>query len=279
MPPTEPTGAGSSRRGDAPDDPRGAAPGDDSISSAARALADATAALTRMLGHQVHDVLPEVSEVVAGSLREAARGLADASESVSRHAGTRRGEERRREKADRTRTELLDAAARAFARHGYEGAAVGDIAADAGYTKGALYAHFGSKNELFLEVARRQVSGTAARPCLPDPALEQDVAATLGTSGDEDELLLVLEILSYAVRHPEARAEIGAFYEEGFAALAGQVAVARRPGATRPAIEDWDTALAVVSVSNIALLLGAVTGSPHASPEAGARTIARLLRG
>jgi TetR/AcrR family transcriptional regulator, transcriptional repressor of aconitase len=256
--------------------------GADSISSAARALADATAALTRMLGKQVQDVLPEVSDAIAGSLREASRGLADASENVARHAGTRRAEDRRKEKADRTRAELLDAATRAFARQGYEGASVGDIAADAGYTKGALYAHFGSKNELFLEVARRQISSAPAQPCLPgldEENLEQDVTDALRHMEDETELLLVLEILSYAVRHPEARAEIGAFYEDGFAEMAEQIAAARHPGASEPEQADWDTALAVVSISNIALLLGAVTGSPHASPEAGARAIARLLRG
>lgn len=259
----------------------GAAPADDSIGAATRALADATAALTRLIGKQVQSVVPEVSDAVASSLREASRGLAEASESVGRRGGGR-AEERRAERAGRTRAELLDAAARAFARQGYEGASLGDIAADAGYTKGAVYAHFGSKHELFLEVARRQIAGAPAQPCLPglgEEELEEEVSAALHTMVDETDLLLSLEILSFAVRHPEARAEIGAFYEEGFAELAGQVGRARHPSAPEPAEADWDTALGVVSVSNIALLLGAVTGSPHASPAAGSRVIARLLRG
>src|SRR6478736_6332364 len=251
----------------------GTAPADDSIGAATRALADATAALTRLIGKQVQSVVPEVSDAVAASLREASRGLADASESVGRRGGGR-AEERRAERAGRTRTELLDAAARAFARQGYEGASLGDIAADAGYTKGAVYAHFGSKHELFLEVARRQIAGAPAQPCLPglgEEGLEDEVSAALHTMVDETDLLLSLEILSFAVRHPEARAEIGAFYEEGFGELAGQIGRARHPGDPEPAEGDWDTALAV--------LLGAVTGSPHASPAAGSRVIARLLRG
>ncbi|TKR27084.1 TetR family transcriptional regulator [Cellulomonas hominis] len=254
---------------------------DDSIGAATRALADATAALTRLIGRQVQSVVPEVSDAVAASLREASRGLADASESVGRRSGGR-AEERRTERANRTREELLDAAARAFARHGYEGASLGDIAADAGYTKGAVYAHFGSKHELFLEVARRQIAAAPVQPCLPDlgsDGLEAELSAALHGMVDEDDLLLSLEILSFAVRHPEARAEIGGFYEDGFAELAEQVARARHPADPAPAEADWDTALAVVSVSNIALLLGAVTGSPHASPAAGSRVIARLLRG
>jgi AcrR family transcriptional regulator len=253
----------------------------ESISSAARALADATAALTRMLGKQVQEVVPEVSEAIATSLREASRGLADASENVAKHAGRSRTEDRRREKVDRTRADLLAAATRAFARQGYEGASVGDIAADAGYTKGALYAHFGSKSELFLEVARRAIADAPEQSCLPpldDDSLEPGVIDALDQMYDDDQLLLALEFLSYAVRHPEARPEIGAFYEEGFGRLAAQIAQRRHPEHETPTQDDWDTALAVTSISNIALLVGAVTGSPHASPAASARLIAKLLR-
>jgi AcrR family transcriptional regulator len=254
----------------------------DSISAAARALADATAALTRMLGKQVQVVGDELNDTIASSLREASRGLADASESVSKHAGRSRAEDRRREKVDRTRADLLAAATRAFARQGYEGASVGDIAADAGYTKGALYAHFGSKNELFLEVARRKIASAPEQACLPPldaDGLEPEVVDALDQMYDDDDLLLALEFLSYAVRHPEARAEIGAFYEEGFGQLAAQIAQRRHPEDDTPTQDDWDTALAVTSISNIALLVGAVTGSPHASPAASARLIATLLRG
>lgn len=43
------------------------------------------------------------------------------------------------------RRALLDAAARVFARQGAEGAGLDDVAADAGFTKGAVYSNFGSK--------------------------------------------------------------------------------------------------------------------------------------
>ncbi|HEY0217773.1 MAG TPA: helix-turn-helix domain-containing protein [Cellulomonas sp.] len=268
-------------RSEQPDPHRTAPDGDDTISAAARQLAEATAALTRMLGKQVQDVMPEVGEALASSLREASRGLADASENVAKRAGARRADDRRREKVDQTRADLLAAGARAFARQGYEGSSVGDIAADAGYTKGALYAHFGSKNELFLAVAREQIAAAPEQACLPDldgGDLEGGVTEALRAMQDETEMLLTLEFLSYAVRHPESRGEIGAFYEEGFRELAGQIARARHPEDPAPAQHDWDTALAMVSISNISLLVGTVTGSAHASPEAGARLITRLLR-
>jgi AcrR family transcriptional regulator len=56
----------------------------------------------------------------------------------------------RKERQERTRAELLAAAARVFARRGLERASVDEVAADAGFTKGAVYANFASKEDLFL---------------------------------------------------------------------------------------------------------------------------------
>jgi AcrR family transcriptional regulator len=58
----------------------------------------------------------------------------------------------RKERKEHTRRCLLDAAGRVFARRGLAQASVDEIAADAGFTKGAVYANFGSKDELFLEM-------------------------------------------------------------------------------------------------------------------------------
>src|SRR5437899_5928111 len=56
----------------------------------------------------------------------------------------------RREKQQRTRKSLLQAAAKMFCKHGLEGASIDEITEAAGYTKGAFYANFKSKEELFL---------------------------------------------------------------------------------------------------------------------------------
>ena len=61
-------------------------PDSDSVASAARALADATATLTRLLGVQVGAISDDVGGAVAVGLREASRGLKLASESLSRTA-------------------------------------------------------------------------------------------------------------------------------------------------------------------------------------------------
>src|ERR687888_2407864 len=56
----------------------------------------------------------------------------------------------RAERAARTRELLMSAAAKVCARHGLERASIDEMAEEAGFTKGAFYANFRSKEELFL---------------------------------------------------------------------------------------------------------------------------------
>jgi AcrR family transcriptional regulator len=51
------------------------------------------------------------------------------------------------------RTEILDAARRAFARYGYEGATVKVLEAETGLSRGAIFHHFRDKDALFLALA------------------------------------------------------------------------------------------------------------------------------
>jgi AcrR family transcriptional regulator len=53
------------------------------------------------------------------------------------------------------RNAVLDAALKRFSAHGYVGARVADIAADAGYSEALVYFHFESKAGLFREVVSR----------------------------------------------------------------------------------------------------------------------------
>lgn len=58
----------------------------------------------------------------------------------------------RAQRQEQTRAELLEAAKIRFLRHGYASTSLGDIADDAGYTKGAVYSNFGNKPNLCREV-------------------------------------------------------------------------------------------------------------------------------
>src|SRR6266581_7157865 len=68
----------------------------------------------------------------------------------------------RAQSRQRTREALVSAAMGVFARSGYAGASVDAIATQAGYTVGALYANFGTKEELFLAVFERHCADELA---------------------------------------------------------------------------------------------------------------------
>lgn len=57
---------------------------------------------------------------------------------------------RREEQKAQSRQKLLESAAKCFAKNGFEGCSVSDIAAEAGMSQGSVYVHFASKEELFI---------------------------------------------------------------------------------------------------------------------------------
>ncbi|CAM5779509.1 TetR/AcrR family transcriptional regulator [Brevibacillus borstelensis] len=61
------------------------------------------------------------------------------------------------ERKQETRQLLLESAAKTFAQLGFHGASVDKIAEFAGFSKGAVYAHFQSKEELFLAILEQQM--------------------------------------------------------------------------------------------------------------------------
>ncbi|MGV0599711.1 helix-turn-helix domain-containing protein, partial [Mycolicibacterium pulveris] len=61
----------------------------------------------------------------------------------------------RERRLEHTRSLLLDAAENVFGEKGFTAATLDDIAYAAGYTKGAIYKHFATKEELFLAVSDR----------------------------------------------------------------------------------------------------------------------------
>ena len=280
----------------------------DSVASATRALLEATAALSRMVRRQVSGVSEEVGVAIAAGLRDAARELNYASEEIDDSRGPQlaKGTQGRRERVDRTRADLLDAAARVFSAQGFEGASVGDVAAAAGYTKGAVYSHFGSKSNLFLTLAREQVlsprsygaatsSGSVHPPSDSRDDLFAVISDELAASADNPTMLLDLEVLAYAVRHPGERPEIADLFAMVVDRLAARVRDDRlyreSQASTRLDDEgnqsaslslspedDFDTALGVLAVANITAVLSAISGSPHLSADAGLRVIARILR-
>lgn len=85
----------------------------------------------------------------------------------------------------RTRAEILAHAARLFRLRGYVGTNIDDIMLAAGLTRGAFYAHFDSKDDLFAEVVRAgdglltrlRAPGTEVLPALKAYLAKEDLAA------------------------------------------------------------------------------------------------------
>src|ERR1700744_6397035 len=70
---------------------------------------------------------------------------------------------RHQERAEATRARLIHAAEKIFARDGFEAAKLEEIAAEAGHTRGAFYANFDSKEDLFLALLEREISSRIDR--------------------------------------------------------------------------------------------------------------------
>jgi AcrR family transcriptional regulator len=102
---------------------------------------------------------------------------------------------RREREIQRTREDILDAAARVFARVGYLGATMQEIAREAGYTAPSLYTYFEGKEALLRELYERflnEVLEVFDRPIPKGLTLEQSLE------------LLLNAALEHCDRHSEA---------------------------------------------------------------------------
>ncbi len=112
------------------------------------------------------------------------------------------------QRAEETRSRILDAAGELFAKRGYNATSVADICAQAGVTKGAFYHHFESKQTVFLELRDRWLAPLETQLALardPNETLPQllqhvaDMAREIFAEAGEDQRQQVfLELLSAA---------------------------------------------------------------------------------
>src|SRR6476620_1978035 len=136
----------------------------------------------------------------------------------------------RERRLEHTRSLLLDAAEDVFAEKGFTAATLDDIAHAAGYTKGAIYKHFATKEELFLAVSDRywrryfdnfaEVMSSARQI----GARELDGVAErwrqLSRDRGAEHAALGHEFSLYLLRNPDARDRVAAKRSEVVEALA-----------------------------------------------------------
>jgi AcrR family transcriptional regulator len=112
-----------------------------------------------------------------------------------------------------TRRRLIDAAETVFARSGYHGASVGEIAREAGATTGALYSNFAGKEDLFLAVFEERIAADVSEyaEIVAEGTTIEEQARGAGDRWMEilrerpDYFPLLIEFWSYAIREPQLR--------------------------------------------------------------------------
>ncbi|OMC34279.1 TetR family transcriptional regulator [Mycolicibacterium fortuitum] len=121
---------------------------------------------------------------------------------------------RTRPTRDEVRDRILDAALKVFAAEGFAGATIDAIGHAAGFTKGAVYSNFESKDELFLALLDRQFESRGALIATALDSGHGDTAAiaselsrsTLDSIHEQNEYQIVLmEYWLRAIRDPQLR--------------------------------------------------------------------------
>jgi len=119
------------------------------------------------------------------------------------------------QRTEATRKKLLKSARRVFARDGFEASRIEDIAADAGHTRGAFYANFDSKEDLFFALLEQQAGEriNKMQQSLESCSTDEERLAALrdyyvGLSRDRQWSLLMLEFKLFALRHGQLRPKL-----------------------------------------------------------------------
>ena len=117
-----------------------------------------------------------------------------------------------------TRRHLIEAAAVVFARNGFHGSSLDEVAATAGFTKGTVYSNFKSKDELFLALLDDRMESQAVQVLEAldtiggmEPDGEEQLRRmreVIERTWDEEWSALYLEFVLYARRNPQARAKL-----------------------------------------------------------------------
>jgi len=155
----------------------------------------------------------------------------------------------REESRERTREHLLEAARMAVARNGYDGTSIADIAEAAGFSKGAFFSNYESKEALLLELLRRHKEQDIATLGRILEVAEQgkDTASALDRyledlGADADWARLDIELQLHAARNPAFAADYDALQSRTRSGLAHLIAALFGKAGKRPPASPDDMA-------------------------------------
>jgi AcrR family transcriptional regulator len=162
----------------------------------------------------------------------------------------------RAESRARTVERLVETAAEVFRQKGFAQASVAEIAEAAGYTKGAVYANFPSKEALFAAVqSRRQAhQGGSLAAAVRAAATVDDLVEQVGrwharhVQDNAEHFVLDGEFWLLAARHPELRRAVATAFREGTAATAELVAEQAEARGLTPVLDPATIARMLVAL-------------------------------
>jgi AcrR family transcriptional regulator len=134
----------------------------------------------------------------------------------------------RQDRRERTRADLVAAAREVFLRSGFHGASLEEISERAGYTKGAVYSNFASKDELFLAVYDAHAAGRQrayAQAAAGTSTLEAGLRAmswemTGGAHADPRWVPVLIEFWTHASRQEALRRQVSERHERNLDTVA-----------------------------------------------------------
>ncbi|AZZ41037.1 TetR/AcrR family transcriptional regulator [Acidipropionibacterium jensenii] len=188
-----------------------------------------------------------------------------------------------------TRQRLAWAAIRVFARKGVDGASVEEICEEAGFTRGAFYSNFESKNDLCLDVLQRSIDQTyqtlstqLPRVSASELPIEQKLDRAVGlflstVSTDPQTILAINEIRLQAARDPELRPAYRALNESCTPALRDLVADVIAANDVRLGISVDDLLSIMRTLYDQQMIEAIISGNP-ADHLAVARQMTALLK-
>jgi AcrR family transcriptional regulator len=174
---------------------------------------------------------------------------------------------KRRDRGE-TRQRLLASALSVFARNGYERATVDEIVREAGFSKGAFYVHFESKDDLFWEMLQERIEKQ-------QELFRQAIDVSLSVEENEKRVLRVvfganddplgpavfLEFSAHGMRNPKVQERLSEMYGRWHSFVSETLTAGREMGLVR---DDIDISLLASAI--MAIMEGGMIQS-HLAPE------------
>jgi AcrR family transcriptional regulator len=158
----------------------------------------------------------------------------------------------REERRAQTRAELLEAAARVFVERGFERSSIEAITEEAGYTRGAFYSNFKSKEELFAELLQQraysQYTEMAKHPPRTLRETGEQLAAIQEAESGQWLFRLWLELLAAAGRDSEFRKIAAGFWSTNRKLTAATLEASYQAAGAKPPAPPEDLASAMIAM-------------------------------